>query len=145
MTYRKWINLCTLLAFLPLAVGCSGTRTLMVKDDPADSEVGARYQAGEPVDISGYTRPDDGFREWSGYVQTIPPDSLLFTPKREYKQDEAAATFRLAKSDVVSLAAREYSSGKTMGLVFALIAIGGIIALAIIGHQISQMDLSVQI
>jgi hypothetical protein len=106
--------------------------------DPGVSENAVRLQSGEPVEIDGYTRPDDGFREWRGYVQTVPPDSLQFTPKREYEKPATDPSFRLARADVVSIAAREYSGGKTTGLVVGMLLVVGAIAAVIIGHQISK-------
>ena len=143
MNLRRPISLFVLLAFIPLSVGCSTSRTLLVQADPADSQAHTRFRAGEPVEISGYTRPDDGFRDWRGYVQSVPPDSLQFF--QESRSRNLAPPFRLAVSDVISIDACEFSPGKTAGFVVGLLAVGGIIAIAIIGHQISQMDLSVQI
>jgi hypothetical protein len=141
MKRQRWTTLFVLLVFLPVAAGCSTSRTMRIEADPRESEAAASFQAGDPIEITGYTRPDDGFRAWSGIVQKVPPDSLQFRPVREYKKPEPGPPFRLAMTDVISIDAKVPSAGKTTGLVLGVIAFGGIVAAVIIGYQISQMDL----
>ena len=138
MNFRRSISILILLAFLPCGLGCSTSRTLLVaEDDPAGSETGTSFKAGEPIEITGYTRPDDGFRAWRGYVQAAPPDSLLFTQPVESRRRGTATSFRLAMADVVSIDSSEFSPGKTAVLTIGVVAAIAIAVTAIVAHQVS--------
>lgn len=133
MNVHRAICVLVLITFLPLAVGCSKTRVVALGDDPASSGTHSKFASGEAIEVYGYTRTDEGFREWRGYVQAVPPDSLQFTQKREYRKPEGARPFRLALTDLVSLDAREFSPVKTSLVVFTgALIVGVAIAGAII-------------
>ena len=129
MTYRRLITALVLIAFLPAAAGCSRSRTIGVADEPADSSSTSRFLAGEPVEISGYTRADDGFRKWSGVVRLAEPDSFEFTGKA--LDGEPAPHFALHTSEVTSIRAIESDQVATTILVVAsVVAVGVAVAAA---------------
>ena len=128
MNTRRLIAVLTLIAFLPATTACSASRTVRLDEDPSEDKTAARLAAGEAVEIGGYTRVDDGFRSWRGFVRTTPPDSLAF----ESRPPEGApsVSFRLARTDVISIDTREFSQGRTTALVLVSMTIVG---LAIVG------------
>lgn len=125
MRVRRLISALILIAFLPAAIGCSSTTTILVENDPAESEAATKFRTGEAIKISGYTRFDDGRRKWTGFVQTAPPDSLQFTPGPEERT--SPWPFQLAKTDVLSVHFAEPSSAKTQFLALGMIALAGLI------------------
>ena len=79
----------------------------------------------ESIEISSYTRVDDGRRNWPGFVRTAPPDSLQFDSKPA--ADSPSTSFRLARTDVISIKATEFSAGKTQAFVAASLVVVGIV------------------
>lgn len=136
MNARRLLALVILIAFLPAATGCSASRTIRLDEDPADNETATRSRSGEAIEVNGYTRPDDGFRSWRGFVQTVPPDSLAFESRPP--DGIASVTFRLARTDVISIDAREFSAAGTTVLVSACLLAAGLAVMAYIGHQLNQ-------
>jgi hypothetical protein len=122
---RRLISVLILVAFVPAAVGCSRSRTIQVEDDPSDSGTATRFRAGEVVEVRGYTRPDDGFRRWKGFVQTMSADSLAFESKAARKAP--SISFDLARDDVTSIDAREFSPWRTAGLSLGLVVLAGLV------------------
>ena len=125
------IHLITLIAFLPLAVGCSSqkTRTLFLDSDPDSASV--IPDSDKPVRIIGYSLRADGFHEWDGFVQAAPPDYLLFS-REEVEADAlivAGSTFHLLRADVLSLRVHKPEHGRTaIGIVLVLGAIAVVVA-----------------
>ena len=70
MRFRGVISAATLVAFVPVAVGCSTTAVRPISSDPAVPH--------RPLAISAYTDRDGVRHEWSGTVGASGPDSLLF-------------------------------------------------------------------
>lgn len=136
MNVRRLIAMVILVAFLPAATGCSASRTIRLDEDPAHDETTVGFRSGEAVEINGYTRPDDGFRSWRGFVQTVPPDSLTFESRPP--EGIPSVSFRLARTDVISIDAREFSAAGTTALVAACLLAAGLAVSAIIGYQMSQ-------
>jgi hypothetical protein len=130
MNARSLIVLLILITFLPAATGCSASRTIRLDEDPADNESAVRFQSGEAVEVNGYTRPDDGFRSWRGFVQTVPQDSLAFESRPP--EGMPSISFRLARTDVISIDAREYSQGRTTALTLASMTIVALVVAGVI-------------
>ena len=129
MRHRRLITALVLIAFLPAAAGCSKSRTIGVADEPADSSSTSRFLTGEPVEISGYTRADDGFREWSGVVRFAEPDNLEFVGA--VSDEGPAAHFVLQASKVTSIRAIESDQvGTTILVVASVVAVGVAVAAA---------------
>jgi hypothetical protein len=101
MNYRRLITSLTLIAFLPLAIGCSTSTTSVVdlNSDPETSQPIAQLEDGEPLRISGYTRVSDGYRDFRGFVHLASPDSVQFL------KDPDGSTFELSRADIVSVVA----------------------------------------
>jgi hypothetical protein len=108
MRFHRAINILTLAAFLPLAVGCSTQKAVTPETDPAvPAEVtpDEAFLLSSQVRIEGYTTNSDGFREWQGFVQAAAPDSLEFFEQTRSANAPpiAGSSFRLQRADVVSL------------------------------------------
>jgi hypothetical protein len=103
MQHRRLITAMTLVAFLPLAAGCSNTRTVPIGSDPSAAEAVAEFQAGESLEISGFARASDGYRDWDGQVRMVAPDSLEFIPEPHSTKPASDARFRLPCEEVTSL------------------------------------------
>ena len=81
MHARRAISLLTLLAFLPLATGCSTQKAVAPETDPVTPDEVTPDEAllvDSRVRIEGYTTHSDGFRDWAGFVRAATPDSLEF-------------------------------------------------------------------
>jgi hypothetical protein len=133
---RRLIAVMTLITFLPATTACSGSRTILIDDDPHESETAARFESGEAVEINGYTRPADGFRPWRGFVSVIPPDSLSF--ESQPPEGIPVTSFRLARTDVVSFDAREFSAANTTAFAVGAVLAAGLIAAGIFGLMMAN-------
>jgi len=79
MRSRQLITVFTLISFLLVlfvVAGCSKSRRLEFDSDPASAGATEQLQDGQPVQISGYTRLSDGYRDFDGHVWFAAPDSL---------------------------------------------------------------------
>lgn len=141
MRTRSAISLLTLIAFLPLAAGCSTSRTSYVQDDVVTDETTAKLASGERVWITGYTTRIDGHHRWKGHVATAGSDSLEFEPRsREsdsWRSPEAPA-FRIARTDVVSLEVETADGPRTAGVVALAVAIGAIALTIMLASAVSD-------
>jgi hypothetical protein len=140
MQNRRLITVLALIAFLPVAAGCSTTRTVPVGTDPAAAEAVAELQAGAQVKISGYTRTSDGYHDWNGEVRMAAPDSLEFIPasNRAVSASEAAARFRLPSEEVASLTVVEPDTAATVvTVIVSLLAVGAVVT-AIVAVGVSN-------
>ena len=135
MQNRRLITPLTLIAFLPFAAACSTTRTVPVGSDPAPSTAVLELQAGELVEISGYARVSDGYRDWNGHVRMAAPDSLEFVPRSSSTKSasEAAVRFRLPFGEVASLsvATPDWAATRVVTVVTVLVVGAAITATVI--------------
>jgi hypothetical protein len=94
---------------------CGTTTTVDLGSDPESSAVRMAFYAGEPVEITGYTRVSDGHRDWQGLVQLAPPDSVQFTPPQKTSPTTTRSRsrrleFRIARKDLASVDIRGYDT-----------------------------------
>jgi hypothetical protein len=141
MQIRSAISILVLLAFLPVAVGCSAQRTSYIRDDPVTDETTARLAAGQEVWVSGYTTRTGGFQRWRGEVVAAGPDSLEFQPSNRESntwREPGAQPFRLARADVVSLEVETVDGGKTVALVALAVGALAIVMVVALAHGIAE-------
>jgi hypothetical protein len=79
MRAARLIHLLVLIAFLPVATGCSKTSVMAVESDPDSAQ--EQFPASERIRIDGYALAGGEQVDWLGYVTIGPPDSLRFTPE----------------------------------------------------------------
>jgi hypothetical protein len=140
MQTRRLITIMTLIAFLPLAVGCSATRTVALDSDPASADVISKLQSGEPVKILGYTRASGGYRRWDGHARVATADSLEFGPGPSNTKSSAAGApgFRLPIEDVISVDVAEPDAGATTAVVVLVVLAAGAVVLAVVGAAMAN-------
>jgi len=136
MNGHKWIALITLVAFLPVATGCSSTRTMTLAGPLEDADA--------VRDIAGYTDRDGVRHDWKGQVRFAGADSLEFTkpggdPFAHGPRPEV--TLRLARADVVSLEVLEPDATATAMVVLLVFAavVSAVLVVAMI-KGLSEMD-----
>ena len=113
MRFRRLITVMTLTAFLPIAAGCSTTKTYAVGTDPFASGAVQMLLAGETLEIAGYTRTSDGHRKFRGHVRLITSNS------------DDDATFTLPCNDVASVDVLIPDAGKTrLAATMTVLAVG---------------------
>ncbi|RKZ16695.1 hypothetical protein DRQ53_05620 [bacterium] len=141
MQTRRLLTLLTLIAFLPLALGCSNRYSVTAESDPAESTAAATLQAGESVNISGYTRPSDGYRDWSGQVRLAAVDSLEFV--RQATDADPASRFVLSAAEVSSLSVVEpNNTGTTLLVTASILVVAGTIFLIAFAQAMNSMSFS---
>jgi len=118
MSNRRLLSALTLVAFLPLAIGCSSTRTTSMQDDASEAE--RMLGSGKPVDVSAVIDRTGKRHEWEGTVRLVSPDVLEFS--REAYTGQPAKTVRLARQDVQAFESTHFSGGKTTLLVVGTLA-----------------------
>jgi hypothetical protein len=115
----------TLTAFLPIAAGCSTTKTYAVGTDPFASGAVQMLLAGETLEIAGYTRTSDGHRKFRGHVRLITQDTLEFIPGNPASNSDDDATFTLPCNDVASVDVLIPDAGKTrLAATMTVLAVG---------------------
>lgn len=125
MRTQRLITAMTLIAFLPIAAGCSTTRTYEVGTDPSASGAVQMLLAGETLEIAGYTRASDGHRKFRGHVRLITQDTLEFIPGNSSSKPDDNATFTLACNDVTSVDVLIPDVGRTrFATTVTLLAVG---------------------
>ena len=129
MRTHRLISIVVLCTFLTSTVGCSKSTTVRIDSDPASSSSAAKLHSGERVEIFGYTRPDDGYRDWKGFVTSVPPDSLAFESKPA--RSSPSVSFRIAQTDAVSIDARTFSPVRTTALSIVTVLVVGVVAAGI--------------
>lgn len=140
MQTRRLITVLTLIAFLPVAAGCSRTRAVTLDSDPASADALSQLRSGEPVKISGYTRASGGYRKWDGHAQMATADSLEFVPVSSETKPSAvgASQFRLPVDDVISVDVAEHDSEATTVVVILSVLAVGAVALAVVGAAMAS-------
>jgi hypothetical protein len=125
MGARRVISLVTLLAFLPLATGCSSHKAIPLDSDP--DPAADPLEAGKAIAITGYTTHAEGTQSWHGTVQAAPPDSLQFSKKVTSGNASAleTSTLTLARADVKSLSVTGTHWGRSVVLATAIIVACG--------------------
>jgi hypothetical protein len=138
MQYRRLITALTLISFLPVAAGCSKSRLVEIDSDPASAGAVSGLQAGEPMQISGYTRASDGYRDFDGQVQLAGPDSLTFVP--EQSPTKAARTpFTISCDDVTSVTLTVPDKGRTRAAVtLTVLVVGAAVATAVVTASVKS-------
>jgi hypothetical protein len=147
MRFHQAISVLTLIAFLPLAFGCSITRTASVSKSSQVGRDGRHVvEFAEPIEIQGYTDRSEQYHEWKGTVQAAGLDSLQFsrqlgpprsargyanappTVELEQRNAEESEMMWLARTEVLAIHRRELSGPRTFWLVLgvgvALLVVG---------------------
>lgn len=119
MDVRRCVSLVVLVTFLPLALGCSSSRTVAIGQDP-DSLL----ERSDEQRIVGYTTADGEHHSWLGLIESVAGDSLRFTPAplSGIPEEEWPPPFRMARADV-----RSVDIGDDSGAFVALLVISGVL------------------
>lgn len=125
--FTRALSLITLIAFVPLATGCSTVRSLPIPDDPGGE--GDPLRAEEPLAITGYTDVRGTDHDWNGFVQAAGADSLEFTGPVRFEGDvhltgeSGQPSLRLARGEVTRVEIRQPHAGWTR-LLAGIVALG---------------------
>lgn len=141
MNISRPLRLITLVTFLPLATGCSTTRSIAIGDDPGGAEDPLRTE--ERLAVTGYLDAEGGRQDWNGFVQAAGVDSLEFTRVRRARGNAPpraeVLSLRLARNEVSGLLVDEPQKGRTSLLVVGVVL--GVLALGLIALMNMELDL----
>ena len=140
MQTRTLISVLTLIAFLPLATGCSSPQTVRVENDPAADETAVRLNEGKPVEIVGYSTWSDGYESWRGTVFLASPDSLEFVPDWSVRGQEKSERrrFRVPRHEVATLDVVRPDGAKTVAVVAVVVATLAIVMFVSLARGINE-------
>ena len=142
MQTRRLFTTLTLIAFLPIAAGCSTTRSFDVGTDPSASAVVQVLLAGDSIEITGYTRASDGHRDFHGQIRLATQDTFELTPAFRAASPTIATDdqpLTIPCRDLKSVDIAVPDAGKTrLATAVTILAVGAAVTGAVVAASISS-------